>query len=362
MCEDVEGFSTVVGRRRDVVRLTEAWEDLLSWRTRGLSEPPQHLDLTELGGPVGDRFHDEDSPAVAFIRHATGAGFRIAGELQGAVLAGNPTHGIEPLSSLLVEPGFQFRVASASTGPTVQLHPAKLGQVKASAPAVSSQDQAAGRRVALLDTGLARANQDMADFTGTKVRTVPSDDLHGHGTAMAEVIEAVNPRADIYAVRVLGQGRLGRSHEILVGFAFALWSEQFDLVSASVTTAAAGKCETSLGRSLDYLLAIARSNKAIQVPLVVAAAGNDASKSSAYPAVLLDTVVAVALQEDPPSSGTYVRARYNSKPPANARVEEAYGGDDKDSLGQVTPSGSNTAEPQWGSSYAAAAVAGAYLP
>ncbi|MGI8806503.1 MAG: S8 family serine peptidase [Acidimicrobiales bacterium] len=264
------------------------------------------------------------------------------------------------MPTLLVEPGFSLHAASGSGAPTVRIDSAKLSLVVASARNVNISGSAAGPRVALLDTGLARAGQEMADFKDGRVQTISAEDAHGHGTAMTQVIEAVKPNARVYPVRVLSNGKKGKSYELLVGLAFALWSGQFDVISASVTTDAAGMCETSLGKSLDYLLAMARTNPNDAVPLLVAAAGNSPSKSSGYPAVLLDAVVVVAQQRDP--SGSYVRADYNSTPPPGARVHEAYGGDPGDSLGDVTPTGSTTAQPQWGTSFAAAAVAGACIP
>lgn len=111
MCEDAEEFSTVVGRRHDVIRLQETWDDLVPYGLRELARRPEHLDLAHLHG-TSARFMDDNSPAVAVIYHPAGRGVRLSAVLQGAVLAGHVQHGAEPLPSLLIEPGFAFRAAS----------------------------------------------------------------------------------------------------------------------------------------------------------------------------------------------------------------------------------------------------------
>jgi len=129
----------------------------------------------------------------------------------------------------------------------------------------------------------------------------------------------------------------------------------FDVVNASLETATSGSCETSLGRSLNYLLSMCRAHSGHRLPVLVAAAGNDPNAPSRYPAILPGAVVAVALD----ASGN--RASFNTPPRGGATVQEAFGGTQTDPLGDITRPG----EPQedlWGTSFAAGIVTGAYLP
>jgi subtilisin family serine protease len=98
----------------------------------------------------------------------------------------------------------------------------------------------AGVRVAILDTGLHQAAslkpQDFFDVEDTSnLHPVPPApvDYDGHGTAMADLIHAVAPDAEIYVVRVLDTGALNLWN-LLAGVAVAVTDCAADVVNISL--------------------------------------------------------------------------------------------------------------------------------
>jgi hypothetical protein len=355
MCTDEQEFTTVVGPRRSVAEFVELFPRS-NVADRHRIEQAQLIDLAGLS----DAFLDPASPTVAVIEHAMGQSFSIAAELQAQFLAGDPYDGIDPLPELLFEPGFDFRATAAVPGPVVALDQNGFRRLQATMPQIPAGDRAAGLRVAVLDTGARNVVNDMVDFTQRPPVPVPSIDDNGHGTAVSEIISTLAPSADIHPLRVLGAQATGPSYQVLAGLAYALWSAQFDIVNASLTSATSSMCEHSLGTSVSYIVRTCRAHKAGWLPLLVAAAGNDSRRPSGYPAVVPSALVALALEEDPPASGTFVPATYNSSPPHMAQQLEAFGGSSGDPIGNVT-SGS-TSTPLYGTSFAAAVVTASYLP
>ena len=140
-------------------------------------------------------------------------------------------------------------------------------------------------------------------------------DGNGHGDAVSQIITALCPTADIFPLRVLGPiSGTGPSYQVLAGLSLALFSGDFDIVNASLTTgAAAHKCENTFGRSVEYLVRMGQANAKNQLPIVVAAAGNGNPNQSGYPGVLPGAVVGIALEAD--ATGQLVRASYNSTTP-----------------------------------------------
>ena len=356
--QDPQSFTTVMGPRASVIRFLNRLPSFAAYERYDLSAWEARLiDLAELDGSVGELFRRDEAPAVGVVTHSADARFCVAADLQAELMVGPAAGDVDPMPELLCEPGFRFAGAASGVLPT--LDPAKVTQVVASAPAIAATDKAAGRRVALLDTGLLTTSHPMIDFVDSfklGVRSLSGDDPHGHGTAVAEILLATQPAADIRAVRVLNDQNRGASYEVFAGLEYAFWSGQFDIVNASLTTDTSGLCETSLGRSVDYLYSYCRANASFPVPMIVAAAGNDGpKKSSGYPANLRGAVVAQAIDAN------NVPENYNSTLPPNSIVRSAFGGSDRDQLGYTQPP-NQAAQPLWGTSFAAAAVTGAYLP
>lgn len=354
MCIDEQPFTTVVGPRGSVERLIDMFGAFDVVGRLGLREPPTLIDIAA----IDRQFREKHSPAVAVIFHPEAKSFPVARRLQVELLTGAVGHKVSPIPDLLCEPGFEVRAAAPAAPPTVAR--AAIAHIRANVPTIAATDRAAGSRVALLDTGDLNASNAMVDFTVSPPMRVTTDDENGHGTAVAAIITGLNASAHIYPVRVLGPTKnTGLSYQILPALEYALWSGAFDIVNASLTTTPPGMCEQTLGASIDYIVQLCRAaNRAL--PVIVAAAGNEHAKNCGYPAVVPDAVVAVALDEDTSSRGTYVRASYNSILPIPVKDEEAYGGSSANPIGSVTASGATT--DLWGTSFAAAAITAAYLP
>ncbi|WP_267880651.1 MULTISPECIES: S8/S53 family peptidase [unclassified Streptomyces] len=270
-----------------------------------------------------------------------------------------PPFGPPYLTHLLWEPGFQLQATQGGSGIPDPFDAGKLSDLVNSKPNIPSTKRAAGHRVAVLDTGVRGVVTDMVDFLDCDqhgVRVAAADDPHGHGTAVAKVIEAVEGSAIIHPLRVLNKDKVGQSYEVLAGLMHALWSGQYDLINASLSTQLSESCDTSMGRSIDYT--VRYCTRAVDTPVLVAAAGNGNGASSGYPARVPESVVALALD----TQGAL--APYNSTPPQGATTESAYGGSDSDSLGDLNPMTGLTgpAASLWGTSFAAAVVSGAHLP
>lgn len=201
------------------------------------------------------------------------------------------------------------------------LEPEKLRQLIESVPDIPADSKAAGLRVAVLDTGLLDETASMVDFVGCDKedpQTTAADDRHGHGTAVAHVIQAVNGNAEIHPLRVLNENCEGHSYEVLAGMIWAVFSGKYDLINGSLSSPVSGACDSAFGRSIDYLLAYGR-NMWGRVPVLVAAAGNVEGEPSGYPARLHGAVVALALDKNAQ------HASYNSTPPPGSLNVAAYG-------------------------------------
>ncbi|WP_181810980.1 S8/S53 family peptidase [Streptomyces ipomoeae] len=349
MCEDRAEYSTVIGPQCQIWQLMERW-DTLKTPGRLWIERPSVVDLRGVDPETAHRFDDE-SLAIAVAYHHSGLGIAAAAQLQAEAMV-EPEWG----SQLLWEPGYEFQSTHhADVGiPDHPFDESELALLVQSTPAVPAANRARGHRVAVLDTGLRDAHGDMLDFVRCDyagIKTTPTADPHGHGTAVATVIKAVCGAADIHPIRVLNDKNRGKSYEVLAGLIYALWSGAYDLINASLTTDAAGPCATSLGRSIDFILRYCSEKSSL--PVLVAAAGNfGRTAMCGYPARLPQAVVALAQDH------TGQRAEYNSTPPDWAFTQEAYGGSKARPLGHFN----HPAASLWGTSFAAAAVSGAYLP
>ncbi|MDQ7911318.1 S8 family serine peptidase [Phytohabitans sp. ZYX-F-186] len=70
---------------------------------------------------------------------------------------------------------------------------------------------------------------------GFQVEETAGGDVCGHGTACAGIIREVAPDADIYSVRVLGEGFTGSGDVLLAGLRWAI-RQGFDVVNLSLST------------------------------------------------------------------------------------------------------------------------------
>ncbi|MFG3053617.1 S8/S53 family peptidase [Kitasatospora sp. NPDC048239] len=377
MCEDLEDFSTVAGPLGVLRELQRVWEELQTVRRLGL-QAPVIIELSEISRDTSERFNHWDSPAIAVVRHERGVGMRAAAQAPAELATNLHFLSARPYypelyppglfgygSGLIWEPGYRFRAAQGGSGNVQVLDQATLNQLAQSAPNIPQGEKAAGPRVAVLDTGVSGANTQMIDFLRCDVsspKVVNPDDQHGHGTAVAQIIEAVPNNSVIHPIRALDVDPAGyasgRSYEVLSALLYALYSDSYDLINASFTTSVSSSCDSSLGNTIDYLVAYRRAHR-LPGPMLVAAAGNDYGAASGYPANVAGSVVALANTSSGP-------ATYNSTPPMSAITCWAYGGSDTHPLGDLTgrsPSGpTGEAAKLWGTSFAAAVVSGAYLP
>jgi Subtilase family len=356
MCNNGSGNSVICGPRRQVVEFVEFWTRSATMERFGSQvHPPKLIDLTVLDW----LFKNPDSPAIAVMHHAPGIGIPLTRQLQVEFMVGSSY--FHPLPELICEPGQPFHGTHSAGGgstssPQVHLDTMGLARISRSLPSIS--DPAPGRRVALLDTGLdptqvkcAASMVDFTDIDNQGVRITTPADPHGHGTAMAQIVLDIKPAADIEPIRVLNDANEGESYEILASLQYALYSNKFDCVMACLSAPAFSTCESSLGRSIEWMLSYANMQPQIAVPMVVAAAGNDGPQTnSQYLAQMAGVIVAEAEDEN----GNY--ATYNSAPPPNAVTRRAYGGTSALPVGDIANS-----EPLYGTSIAAAAITGAYL-
>lgn len=344
MCRPEAGFTTVVGTPGDLGRLRDAWEQLQTPRRLGLSQP-QQIELSHLELYSGH-------PQVAVITHEEGLAAQAADGLQAELLA-NPS-----LPTLLCEPGFFFRAAQQASlpgtgGPTVELDDDSVDAAVENRPYFPALT---GSKVALLDSGDTSATHDQIIFEGTKPQPCASDDKLGHGSAVAAIIRAVRPSADIYPVTVLRAAN-APSYDVLNGLIYCLWAcQDFDIINASLSTEPLGDCPNALGLSLAYVMAV-RAKQGGNLPILVAAAGNTPDTEEAqYPALLPGAIVAIALDWH----GQL--ADYNAEiPEIGIETQEAFGGTKNKPFGYIKVDGKPD-EPIFGTSFAAAIVTAAHLP
>lgn len=157
---------------------------------------------------------------------------------------------------------------------------------------ISSQGE--GVNIAVLDTGIARhPDLDCNVKGGYNVTSKDKDaylDKHGHGTHVAGIVAAANnaigvvgvaPRANLYAIKVLGDDGKGDNNNIAAGINWAIHNKM-DIITLS------------LGAKEDSKALRAAVKKAYDANVViVAAAGNDGAQygdnidyPAAYPEVI----------------------------------------------------------------------------
>jgi hypothetical protein len=344
MCDLVAGSVTFTGPYGAVRELEYGWERLRTVRDMHL-EYPRVQGFRELQS--NRDFDDPSAPATAKMYHKYGAGAPVAERLQVEMIL----HQLP----ILVEPEYHTGLASAGppfgpNRPTIAIDPHAVGSASTDA-AVGS---ASGGRVAVVDSGDLLGKARMYDFTGGLAREAAADDEIGHGTAVAELIRALSPRADITALRVVNS-RNGTSYELLCAMTYALWSEMYDIINVSLSAQNTNQCMTVLGGSLTMVLEICQNN-GVALPTVVAAAGNTSTgQAFGYPARLPGSTVVQAWD----FNGS--PASYNVTVPSSHVPVNATGGDSSHAFGSIT-NVAGIAEPMYGTSFAAAVATALLIP
>jgi subtilisin family serine protease len=92
----------------------------------------------------------------------------------------------------------------------------------------------AGVRVAVIDSGIdahhPAIGRGVAGYMGITLDTLgepvfdsaPHDDAYGHGTACAGIIRSIAPECELYSVKVLGAGLVGRGAVFVAGLRWAI--------------------------------------------------------------------------------------------------------------------------------------------
>ncbi|MEU4522973.1 S8/S53 family peptidase [Amycolatopsis sp. NPDC024027] len=350
MCTVAEGFSTLTGTKEVLDEVEHQWTSLDSVRFNP-AWPYHNKPKLTLRVATLERLHRSlghpHAPRVALIRHENGSPPGVGNQLQAELLLrGLP---------VICEAGYHFALGGGSTAsaeaPTVWIDP----QMVAAATTGELPAPATGNRVALLDTGDIGGNKPtMVDLTGGQlIPDADADDLNGHGTAIASLIRAIAPKADVWPVRVV-DADLATSYQLLCGLAYALWSEQFDIVNVSLSAHTPGGCATMLGTSLEMILRLCRQN-GVRLPAMVAAAGNTLTgQSFGYPAKLPGALVVQAWDWSGNPSG------YNVSVPDTASSVYASGGEPGQPFGHITTH-DQAQHDIFGTSFAAAVVTASLL-
>lgn len=341
MCDVVGGSITFAGPQWAFDELESSWERLRTTRDLYLEPPLRAVFELDTQQPFGS-----ESPAVGRLSHKWGPGAPVAERLQAELsLLRLP---------IMVEPEHHVGLCSAGPPPGGNQPSVAIDAAAVARVATDASGTAAGRRVAVVDSGDLLGKARMADFTGGLAGEVPADDLLGHGTAVSELIRRVNTSADVTALRVV-DAQQGTSYELLCALTYALWSDMFDVVNVSLSVQSHDACMTTLGGSLTMVLEICQSAGA-QLPLVVAAAGNaNTGQAFGYPARLPGATVVRAwdFQQS--------LASYNVTVPTSVTPVHATGGDATDTFGTLTDS-QGAVEPVFGTSFAAAVATGFIVP
>jgi len=178
--------------------------------------------------------------------------------------------------------------------------------------------------VAVLDTGIDYDHPDLKDniawgvsTLNGRVSTKPNSymDVNGHGTHVAGIIAALNndigvvgvaPGVEIYAIKVLGNGGIGRVSDIILGIDQALLgpdgvldSDGDNIIVGDPDDDAAEVISMSFGGSSDvnslHDALIDAYNYGV---VLVAAAGNEGASSPLYPAAYPEVIAVGAIDSN----------------------------------------------------------------
>jgi subtilase family protein len=201
----------------------------------------------------------------------------------------------------------------------------------------NAREDGSGIRIAVIDTG-AKPNTSGVEGLFDVFNTNPIGwersaktpghwiDKNGHGTAMATIINAVAPKAKIYACRAVDV-RLTRLWDVItaVGAAIAVVEPHIFNLSLSIPQAYCSQCGSSaltISRAFrDCLISLASLQKSsASEPVFVAAAGNQAKSDGFFLPASYDFTLTVGAIDS-----SYTRADYsNWGTPPNEQQKENY--------------------------------------
>ena len=104
-----------------------------------------------------------------------------------------------------------------------------------------------GVKIAIVDSGVDNthpaiasavrgwAEPEISEEGEVTINTSPHEDVFGHGTACAGIVHKIAPEAELYSVRVLGAGLVGRARTFAEGLRWAI-ENGMDVVNLSLGT------------------------------------------------------------------------------------------------------------------------------
>jgi thermitase len=142
--------------------------------------------------------------------------------------------------------------------------------------------------VAVLDTGIDKDNQDLADRVVAEVNLTnspTSDDLYGHGTHMAGTIAAIAPRCRLMNVKVADDAGKCEPSVVAKGIIWAV-DHGAQVINLSVAMTASPDLEEAVNYAWS------------QGAIVIAAAGNKGTSEPSYPAYYDDCLAVAGTNEN----------------------------------------------------------------
>jgi len=142
--------------------------------------------------------------------------------------------------------------------------------------------------VAVLDTGINKDNQDLADRVVAEVNftdSPTSDDLYGHGTHMAGTIAAIAPECRLMNVKVADD--VGRCEASVVARGI-IWA--VDHGAEVINISLAMKASPDLVEAVNYAWS--------QGAITIAAAGNKGGSEPSYPAYYINCLAVAGTNEN----------------------------------------------------------------
>jgi hypothetical protein len=350
-------FSTLAGRRGEIERVIEQWDQLIGPALRPV-DPPRIL-------PFPNAAHEEPGSSalrIAVIRHGAGLGAALVRRLRVQLR-------VTPFEDMVIEEGYFLAPCAILGGVeegkiwSINWNPKHIEALRRNFPVPLSRDILGARfvgnwklprRIVLIDTGDSGAIAQTSFDTEVSEEEAPVDH-YGHGTAVGSLMRLIAPHAETHSYRVMRPDeKFVESPILLNAMAFAM--ESVGEYHIAVIPQRGILDARARGRD-DIMQKIIRRNDArgYPTPIMVCAAGNDGPhEKMGYPAIIPGVIVAVAMDW----SGRL--ARYNCIAPAGVRVHSvgALGGVEDDPLGDMARYG-RPAKFLYGSSFATALVAGA---
>ena len=142
--------------------------------------------------------------------------------------------------------------------------------------------------VAVLDTGINKDNQDLADRVVSEVNfsdSPTSDDLYGHGTHMAGIIAAIAPECRLMNVKVVDDVGKCEPSVIAKGIIWAV-DHGAKVINISLSVVASADLEEAVNYAWS------------QGVIIIAAAGNKGTSKPSYPAYYDDCLAVAGTDEN----------------------------------------------------------------